>query len=455
MTGIGILTPDRRAAADSCEGAYAEDLASVSAEGRTKERDAGVYSYAVRTSATYECVSYGEGGALHTTRQSVTAYGTAFGLRRDGEDTLLVTNDHVAEWPAVTDDDHPAGDVPSGCRRAEVTLAIVDDDRDNYRPDDIPLSLVAGDRPLDVAIVRAHRALGVVPWRLGSSASLAARDAVFVVGYPLGEFRATNVGKVTVASEHDGQGDWDHDDLVFDALVAPGNSGSPVLAVSCKTGEPELVGIFHARYVGAPALNTAITIDQLRDFLTTLVPPNRAPPAEPDAAARTRLASQLRDDPWPPLFDVGNLLASIRARPDGALVYMIFSLEFARDARPLLVLEDLPSEGAFGALGAVYARTTTGLRRYTPDDVARGELAQLLALVRRDAIAAFDQRADARNAPTSRAEADRLDRAATAVRRLLNAQQDVVLLVQDLAARADAHPDDDGPPVTLDTLGAR
>ena len=69
-------------------------------------------------------------------------------------------------------------------------------------------------------------------------------------GFPLGEFQATNVGKVISAYDHDEQGEWDHDDFVIDALLTSGGSGSPVLAVSCKTGEFELVGIFHARYNG-------------------------------------------------------------------------------------------------------------------------------------------------------------------------------------------------------------
>ena len=67
----------------------------------------------MRTTATYECVSYGADGNLKTTRDVATAYGTAFGYRRDGDDTLLLTNEHVAEWPAVTDAEHPVDGVPA------------------------------------------------------------------------------------------------------------------------------------------------------------------------------------------------------------------------------------------------------------------------------------------------------------------------------------------------------
>ena len=81
------------------------------------------------------------------------------------------------------------------------------------------------------------------------SAGLGERDVVEVRGFPLDAFRATNVGTVVSLHDHDDDGDWDHEDFVIDALLSSGNSGSPVLAVSCATGEYELVGIFHAGYI--------------------------------------------------------------------------------------------------------------------------------------------------------------------------------------------------------------
>ena len=53
-----------------------------------------------------------------------------------------------------------------------------------------------------------------------------------------------------------------------------------MLAVSCATGEPELVGIYHAGYKGAQGLNVVVGIDQLRGVLEDL----RASPR--DVAAR-------------------------------------------------------------------------------------------------------------------------------------------------------------------------
>src|SRR5262249_11005940 len=59
---IAWLSAPGAAAADaptSCTGDYAEDLSVLSPEARTIEAATPSYSYAVRTSATYECVSYG------------------------------------------------------------------------------------------------------------------------------------------------------------------------------------------------------------------------------------------------------------------------------------------------------------------------------------------------------------------------------------------------------------
>ncbi|MEO7733342.1 MAG: hypothetical protein ABIY55_20440, partial [Kofleriaceae bacterium] len=117
-------------------GEYAEDLTVLSAHARAIETATAPYSYAVRMAAIYECVSYGRDGTLNKSRTPVRASGTAFGYRRDGGDTLLLTNEHVAAWPAVTDGEHEVDGVPVGCKRISDTLAIVDDDRDAYAVDD-------------------------------------------------------------------------------------------------------------------------------------------------------------------------------------------------------------------------------------------------------------------------------------------------------------------------------
>jgi serine protease Do len=430
-----------------CDGEYAEDLAALSPHARDLETKTGTYSYAVRTTATYECVSYGSDGNLKRTRASALAYGTAFGFRRDGGDTLLLTNHHVAEWPGVTDNDHVVDGVPAGCKRIADALSIVDDDHDDYPADDIPLSRVVTDPALDVAVLRAHGALGVIPWRVGKSAALVARDAVEVRGFPLGEFRATNVGKVISAYDHDDQGAWNHDDFVVDALLTSGGSGSPVLAVSCKTGEFELVGIFHAHYNGASALNVVVAIDQVRDLMTTLKrSPHTEPTTEPDADARARLAGLARHSSSPPFFAMGALVASVHVRPDGVLVFALYSADFPRVTEPVLVVEDLAPSGSestgFGSPGRTYVRTQGGLRACAAADVdaeSQAMLARALAMFRADAVATFDDRASATGPTASRDAFQRATKRRRAFTRQLEAQHDAVQSLVDLADKLASH----------------
>jgi serine protease Do len=123
------------------------------------------------------------------------------------------------------------------------SLKVVDDQDDGYEANDISLTRVVASAALDVAILRTHAPLKIMPYRVGRSAALRVGNVVAVHGFPLGAFRATNVGKVINTYDHDTSNDWDHVDFVTDAQLSAGNSGSPVLAVSCKTGEYELVGV--------------------------------------------------------------------------------------------------------------------------------------------------------------------------------------------------------------------
>jgi len=440
---VAVAAPtaaDARPARAYCRGDYAEDLAALSPHARDVEAGARSYSFAVRTTATYECIAYGADGNLKRTRETATAHGTAFGYRRDGDGTLLVTNQHVAEWPAVTAIDHPVDNIPAGCKRVADTLKIVDNDQDRFADDDIPLSRVVVDPALDVAILRAAVPLPVIPWQIGTSAALAARAVVEVKGFPLGAFQATNLGKVISAHDHDEQGERDHDDFVIDALLSSGGSGSPVLAVSCKTGAFELVGIFHAHYNEGSALNLVIAIDQVRELMTTLARaphPRSEPGGVVDAAARARLVAAAQGDD-PPFFSFGSLVASVHARPDGALVFTVFGADFPRTTRPVLVLEDLPEAAAFGKPGGLYLGSARGLRPCAAagiDAETRELLRRTLDVLRRDALAAFDYRAATATAPGTHAAFESADRSQRALLRMLDTQRDVSQRVLELTER--------------------
>ena len=56
--------------------------------------------------------------------------GTAFGYNQDSGTTLLFTNEHVAEWPAVTPDARTVDGVPPGCKRVSESPKIVDNEND-------------------------------------------------------------------------------------------------------------------------------------------------------------------------------------------------------------------------------------------------------------------------------------------------------------------------------------
>jgi serine protease Do len=247
-------------------------------------------------------------------------------------------------------------------------VKIVDKQEDKYERDDLTLSHVVSDPQLDISILKASAPLPALPWKVGRSASLRERNVVDVRGFPLVVFKATNVGKVVSTYDHDDEKDWDHVDFVVDAQLSPGNSGSPVLAVSCRTGEFELVGVYHAGYAGNTPLNVVVAIDQVRDMMTTLKKSARRERAEVsalDRKARARLVSGL-DGAIDPFFPFDGAVAVARARSDGALIFEVMSPSFPVRSTPALVLEDLPQgqpEG-YGELGRVWVGGRFGLKAY-------------------------------------------------------------------------------------------
>ena len=423
------VAPDRTEPS-FCLGEYADDLTALSAAARRAEQQQQAYTFCVRTTAVYECPSYGPDGSLRRKRRTASAHGTAFAYRRDDKGTLLLTNQHVAEWPAATDEDHPVDGIPAGCKRVSDALRIVDNEADNYAPDDLPLTRVVSDPSLDAAVLHASKPLPVLPWKVGRSSELRVRNVVDVRGFPLGVFSATNVGKVVSEHDHDSFKDWNHDDFVIDALLSLGNSGSPVLAVSCRTGEFELVGLFHAGYTRGSALNVVVGIDQLTGLMSTLKAGAPRPDATLDADRRGQLLTAVRTavDPY---FPFGSLVAEVRSREDGALVYALLSPEFPARAVPVLVMEDLPSAsaGGFGAPGRVWFGNRRGLKVYPPealDGDVQAQLPRLLDAFRKQSTGTFALRAaDGRAAP-SREEFQ----ATTALQRELDRSS---LKLQDLA----------------------
>ena len=423
-------------------GAYADDFSALSARTRSyDDHPESVFSYCARNAAVYECLSYAADGSIRRNRQSSVLHGTAFAYQRQANDTLLLTNDHVAAWPSVTDSAHPVDGIPSGCKLVSQSLALVDNEHDDYPRDDVSVTVVVTDPQLDVAILRAHGPLQIMPWKVGRSADLRERNVVEVRGFPLGAFRATNIGKVVSAHDHDDYGDWDHDDFVIDALLSSGNSGSPVLAVSRATGEYELVGVFHAGYSQGSALNVVIGIDQVRDLMTTFK--RSSPERQQDIfaldGARPKLIAAM--GPLNELFfPFGGLVANLRARPDGSLFFTLFSKDFPLASDPLLVLESgaVGAPSGFGSPIRIWVGAPRGLKEYDwralqPD--LQAQLERAFDDLASAAIAYAALREARETALRTKQSADHIARLGKAFARATTSRTDTVQSIQEVAEK--------------------
>src|SRR5512133_1770228 len=282
--------------AATCTARYADTLTALGAAAREREaRPSADYVHCLRATAVYEHLSYGHGGKLRRQYFTKVRHGTGFVYRARGGESLVATNQHVVSFPEVTGDGAELEGVPPGSRRVRAEVRIVASEAEPEDAGQPVLSRVVEDESLDLAVLAAQGRLPALPYRVGRSRDVRVGDAVLVRGFPLGAFAALNAGRVIGTGQRDVERGWDHEDFAIDALLNLGSSGSPVLAVSCETGDPELVGIYHAGYRGAQGLNVVIGIDQLRGVLDRLEPTVRpvsvaAEPAPDLAGARAALA---------------------------------------------------------------------------------------------------------------------------------------------------------------------
>ncbi|MEW5854495.1 MAG: serine protease [Myxococcota bacterium] len=324
-----------------CQGAYAQTMLALTPTGENQPGKSFVYC--LRNVATYEQVYYGRDGKLKHRYLKATAHGTGFAYRWTGQETLVLTNHHVAEWPDVTDEENKVSGVPMGARKVREDVFIVRNDEDDFEPGYIPLSRVVTDNTLDAAVLKTRNKLNVLPHAIGSSAGLRAGTAVEVRGYPLGAFAASNVGKVTNPYVEDLEGSWNHGDFAFDALVNKGNSGSPVLAVSCQTGEYELVGLFHAGYREGEAMNLAVGIDDLRPLMDklTATPRQRNDVSSMTPDARRALATTLTAQDGPLLMRFGKGLAEVRLVDEDMFSFRIYGENYPADPYVFIQLDEV------------------------------------------------------------------------------------------------------------------
>ncbi len=399
----------------ACEGEYADTLQVQSVRSRDVEQGPkSQYSYLVRSTAKYECPFFGPDGKLRRRHVQASELGSAFAYESSGNDTYLLTNEHVASWPEVTDGQHRIDGVPEGCKRVEERLRIVRDERDDYDPGQIVLQRVAVDPLLDAAILKTNQKLTVLPYKVGKSAALRQGNAVIVRGFPLGVMQAVSSGKVVNPYDRDQEQGWDHIDFVIDALLSEGNSGSPVLATSCRSRDLELVGVYHAGYKGHGALNVVVGIDQLVDFMRKKkrIPRAIAADGSPGSLGpgdRERVKEVLQAGTLP-MFDLGGLVVRVEITDAGALLYHVYGRQFPLDDRRVAVIEDLPkpaplvpaakasaqgAAGGFGDLGRLWVLGTNGWREWPQSALGADEhdlVARVADSIRLQILHTFDYR---------------------------------------------------------------
>ncbi len=358
-----------------CSGDYAD---SLPAEKAASILDAvrQPFVFAIRSTATYEHVYYGRDGKLRRAYLRSVVHGTAFAYRIVNGETQLVTNEHVASQPDVTDDEHAVEGVPTGSKKVREQLKIVRDETDDYEPGHVPLAKVLSDTQADIAVLKTRKQLPVMPYRLGRSAALRPGNLVQVRGFPLGAFAAVNTGKVLNPMTHDTERGWNHVDFMIDALLASGNSGSPVFAVSCRTSEPELVGVYHAGYTDAAALNAVVAIDQLRDELDTLKVPKRDSSVlhgEITAQDRDKLVKQLLAEPTHSVtFPFGGRSVVVALVDPQLMRFSILDDDYPLTTQQSMALADRGQNG-FGTLDSV-AVSVDGQPVEAPAQALEGEV---------------------------------------------------------------------------------
>jgi S1-C subfamily serine protease len=400
VASLFLLSPptSRPAAAAAprpgCTGRYADALSAMEGAAREREsRPSAGWVRCLRATAIYERVSYGRGGKLVHEYVTKTRHGTGFAYRRRGAETLVATNEHVVAFPEVTGDGQDLEGIPAGARRVRTEVRIVASEAEPDSPEQPLLRPVVVDETLDIAVLATSEPLELIPYRFGRSADLRVGNAVLARGYPLGAFPAANAGRVIGVAQRDVERRWDHEDFAVDALLNLGSSGSPVLAVSCESGEPEVVGVYHAGYRNAQGLNVVIALDQLRTVLDELrAPPVRAAAQEPTgdpAEARAAVAK------GSVLFPFGG--RAIRAERRGTVTrFSVLDGTFPLSARVELTVVDrggAPADGRAAELRAALWEQLALVLRYriaeSPAEVrrapdARGRIAARLQRAEED-----------------------------------------------------------------------
>ena len=421
-----------------CVGTYANDLAVLTARARLLEARSR-YTFCLRSTAVYQCLYYSPDGRVKKKKETASVHGTAFAFRKEGKLTYLLTNEHVVGWPAVTTAEVKVDGVPAGCKRVSQTLAIVENEKDSYARDDVALQRVVVDPELDVAILKAPLKMAAIPFTLGQSAALQGGEAVLVRGFPLGAFRAVSTGKVSTPHDHDQEGRWDHVDVVIDAPLSAGNSGSPVLAVSCRSRRLELVGVYHAAYREGQGLNVAVGIDELRELVTTLRPRSKKKHRQVrlGLSHRRQVLAWLGGKAVTPMIPFGGHTVGLRVAGQ-RLLWDVYPRGFPLSGWRRVVMEDWPAARTFGRVGRLWFGGDSGLRLRTFTELKPGEqhlVSVTLEMMRRHLLRVLCHRREQPLSRKSRARHERLRALERHMARDRNQQRARLKALLELAAR--------------------
>lgn len=200
--------------------------------------------------------------------------GSGFVIERNGDEVLIVTNNHVIEG---ADD---------------VKVQFTEDAGENGTT-----AIVVGTDPdLDVALLRVKTSRELTPLPLGDSEKLAVGEWIAAVGNPFGHGHSMSHGIVSAKERAlpGGFGKY----LQVDAPINPGNSGGPLVNLS-----GEVVGINNAIDGRGAGIGFAIPVNAVKNVLAQLKSGKKIQrgflglgiqPLEPELASALRLEEDLR-----------------------------------------------------------------------------------------------------------------------------------------------------------------
>ena len=236
---------------------YSEDLERISKS-----------VYCIRNTAVYGKSMYTDDGKSLEINAQGASWGTAYAFKRQDGFTYLLTNYHVIFNSLIGGWDREA-------KLTKEKLEVVDNIRDDFKEDDIPLELVASAPEKDVALIRTKAELPFYEPQILVRDSLKERDKTILIGYPLGETKTVTEGIVGNVYDPDREYDrdmrvkMDHVDFIVDCASNPGNSGSPAFVI--RNGEYYFEGLLHEGYGNmfsqAEGLKRVIGVDEFSELM--------------------------------------------------------------------------------------------------------------------------------------------------------------------------------------------